>query len=119
VDRDPRLLKLPEHLNLLLAGVTVHLVHRLDDACPKPETRILIHGHSHRPIVEWRQNILYLNPGAAGRQGFHTERTAALLDLEGSPTGTLIRLGPKAGVGTPGVPGRKRSKSSHLREKPA
>ena len=102
VDRDPGLLKLPEQLNLLMAGVTIQVVHRLDDACPGPETRVLIHGHSHRPIVEWRQNILYLNPGAAGRQGFHTERTAALLDLAGSPTGALIRLGPKALGGTPG-----------------
>jgi putative phosphoesterase len=96
VDRDAGLCDLPERLDLALAGISIHIAHRLEDARPSPKTRVLIHGHSHRPVQEWRGNILYVNPGAAGRQGFHVERTAAVLDLTGTPTCVLVDLGPKA-----------------------
>lgn len=96
VDRDPALLALPEHLSLVLNGVHLHLVHQLPRAAAPPETNVLVFGHSHRALDEWRGNILYLNPGAAGRQGFHTIRTAALLRLGSQPESELIVLGPKA-----------------------
>jgi putative phosphoesterase len=96
VDRDPALLALPERLNPILGGVQVHLVHQLSQAAPLSETRVLVFGHSHRALSEWRGNILYLNPGAAGRQGFHTTRTIALLRLDQRPESESIVLGPKA-----------------------
>jgi putative phosphoesterase len=30
----------------------------------------VISGHSHRPLIEWRQGVLYLNPGSAGPRRF-------------------------------------------------
>ena len=47
---------------------------------------VLIVGHSHIPAVARIAEALWINPGAAGRHGFHQERTAALLhvDLETS-----------------------------------
>jgi putative phosphoesterase len=101
VDRDEGVRHLPERLDLVLAGIPIHVVHRLDDARPRTDTRILIHGHSHRTVQEWRGNILYLNPGAAGRQGFHTERSALILNLAATPAGSLVDLGPKAAARAP------------------
>ncbi|HET9319040.1 MAG TPA: metallophosphoesterase family protein [Bryobacteraceae bacterium] len=96
VDRDPRLLTLPQQIMLSLAGFGVLVVHRVQDAIPDPDTRVIISGHSHRPVNEWRDRILYLNPGAAGRQGFHRERTVSLLHLEDSAAATFIALGPRS-----------------------
>ncbi len=41
----------------------------------------IIVGHSHIPVVGRVDETLWINPGAAGRQGFHHQRTAALLHI--------------------------------------
>ena len=75
-------LGLPTHLDIELEGVSLHLVHELPHATPSPATNAVVFGHSHRELCEWRDGILYLNPGAAGRRGFHALQTAALLRLD-------------------------------------
>jgi predicted phosphodiesterase len=53
-----------------------------------------VFGHSHRQVCEWREGVLFVNPGAAGRQGFHKLQTAALLRIEdGAPAVELLVLG--------------------------
>lgn len=42
---------------------------------------VLLVGHSHIPVVARLHGTLWINPGAAGRQGFHDERFAALLHV--------------------------------------
>src|SRR5438552_10834984 len=70
-------LGLPFALDLTLEGQSVHLVHQLADARAGPETRAVITGHSHRALVDRRGGVLYVNPGAAGRAGFHRLQTVA------------------------------------------
>ncbi len=41
----------------------------------------VIVGHSHKPLVEWHEGILHLNPGSAGNRRFHLPRAVALLDV--------------------------------------
>ena len=95
-DRDAYALTLPEHLDVQLAGLPIHLVHELPLARPSPESRALVFGHSHRQLCESRDGVLYLNPGAAGRSGFHRLQTAALLRIEsGEPQVELLELGPR------------------------
>ena len=43
---------------------------------------VLIVGHSHIPVVARIAEALWINPGAAGRHGFHAQRTAALLHID-------------------------------------
>ena len=81
---------------MVLSGVPVHLVHRPQDADPGPDVRVVVFGHTHRPLSEWRGNILFLNPGAAGRQGFHRERTAAVLEINQDLLARPILLGPRS-----------------------
>jgi uncharacterized protein len=95
-DAKPRLQELPERRDFLLNGVWVHLVHRPQDALPRPNTRIVVFGHTHRPLSESRGNILFLNPGAAGRQGFQRERTAAILEIDQELSARSILLGPRS-----------------------
>ncbi|MGH2542638.1 MAG: metallophosphoesterase family protein, partial [Ardenticatenaceae bacterium] len=56
---------------------------------------ILLVGHSHIAVVERRQGVLWINPGAAGRQGLHSERTAMLLHLGAKQHIDVITLGPR------------------------
>lgn len=58
----------------------------------REEPDVLLLGHSHMALAERHAGTLWLNPGAAGRQGFHRERTAMLLETE--PLGLeLVTLG--------------------------
>lgn len=58
----------------------------------------IVVGHSHIPVVGRVGPTLWINPGAAGRQGFHHQRTAALLhvDAEGEFAMDRVVLGPRA-----------------------
>jgi putative phosphoesterase len=76
-------LGLPFRADFELAGVRFHLVHQLPHARPSADTQVVAFGHSHRTIVEQRGDVLYVNPGAAGRAGFHRMQTVALLVAEG------------------------------------
>jgi len=107
VDRAPPLMALPELVDLELGATSLQLVHRVVDARPGPRTRAILFGHSHRAESRWQENILYLNPGAAGRQGFHVQRTVALLSVGRSLDSTIVHLGPKA-AGTARKSGRER-----------
>jgi predicted phosphodiesterase len=42
---------------------------------------VVVYGHSHRPAAEWREGILYLNPGSAGPPRFHLPVSMAFLHL--------------------------------------
>jgi uncharacterized protein len=42
----------------------------------------VICGHSHRPLIEWRNGVLYLNPGSAGPRRFSLPVSLALLTVQ-------------------------------------
>jgi putative phosphoesterase len=87
-------LGLPLHLDFTLAGVRFHLVHQLPHARPGPDARVVAFGHSHRTLVERREGVLHLNPGAAGRTGFHRLQTVALLRIDGEEIeAEIVELG--------------------------
>ncbi|WP_419735737.1 metallophosphoesterase family protein [Pseudomonas sp. COR18] len=76
---------LPDVLRLDLDGWPTLLVHDLADvpALLDETIRVVITGHSHKPLIEWRGECLYLNPGSAGPRRFKLPVTLALLDVQG------------------------------------
>ena len=89
-------LGLPEYLDLEIGGLSLHLVHELAAARPPAGTDVVIFGHSHRQLLERHEGRLLLNPGAAGRRGFHAVQTAARLRIEaGVAAGELLVVGPR------------------------
>ncbi len=44
----------------------------------------VISGHSHKPLIEWRKGVLFLNPGSAGPRRFRLPVTIASLRIEGT-----------------------------------
>ncbi|MFJ2319621.1 metallophosphoesterase family protein [Pseudomonas sp. NPDC087817] len=74
---------LPDHLTFNLNGWQTLLTHDIADVPTDldPTIRLIITGHSHKPLIECRGNRLYLNPGSAGRRRFKLPVTLALLDV--------------------------------------
>jgi uncharacterized protein len=54
---------------------------------------LVISGHSHRAAVKWREETLFLNPGAAGQPRFGRPRTVALVTVKGGrPEPRIVTL---------------------------
>lgn len=45
--------------------------------------RAVVFGHTHKPFAQELGDLLYFNPGYAGRQRFRLARSVALLHLDG------------------------------------
>ena len=62
---------------------------------------IFITGHSHilKVMPDKKLNLLHLNPGAAGKHGFHTMRTLMLFEINKGKIEKLqvVELGKRAG----------------------
>ena len=87
-------LGLQVHVDVVIGGVAIHLVHRLVDARPEEAAQVVVFGHSHRALVEERDGRLWVNPGAAGRVGFHREVSVGLLRIrQGRPAAEIVVLG--------------------------
>jgi putative phosphoesterase len=72
-----------------LGGSLLYMLHALDDLDLNPHAAgmaAVIYGHSHRSSIEYRQGVLYLNPGSAGPRRFNLPITLALMRIE---AGTL------------------------------
>ncbi len=64
---------LPVQCTVDLAGVRVHLLHDLAELAidtAREGVRVVLSGHSHRPLVQERNGVLFVNPGSAGPRRF-------------------------------------------------
>lgn len=70
-----------------LDGLLFYLVHSVTDLDINPVVAgvaAVISGHSHKPTIEQRNGVLYLNPGSAGPRRFNLPVTVALMTLNES-----------------------------------
>lgn len=84
VDRQAWAKVFPDRERLMLAGRSIFVLHdrrelELDPA--EQRISIVISGHSHRPAVEAIEEVLFVNPGSAGRRRFSLPVTLATIDL--------------------------------------
>jgi putative phosphoesterase len=94
---------LPASVRVEVGGVVIEIIHDLAEwtAVGAAEVRVLVCGHSHRPGIAWRGDLLIVNPGSAGPRRFSLPVsvgrltidagivTPHLLDLGLAPTGPL------------------------------
>ncbi|WP_213941328.1 metallophosphoesterase family protein [Pseudomonas sp. dw_612] len=75
--------QIPDLLHIDVNGWKTLLVHDIADVpvALDADVRLVITGHSHKPMIEWRGERLYLNPGSAGRRRFKLPVTLALLEV--------------------------------------
>lgn len=85
----------PYEAVLRIGGLAIYTTHILADV-PKalPEgVRVVVTGHSHRPLQQMRDGVLFINPGSAGPRRFKLPITVGLLHIDGDEVrGELIEL---------------------------
>jgi uncharacterized protein len=98
-DKDPWAERLPETELLELDGVRIYVVHDLAQLDIDPEAAgidVVVSGHSHKPRVDQRGDVLYVNPGSAGPRRFKLPISVAELVVQGPAVSARI-----VEVGTP------------------
>ncbi len=84
---------LPQTLDVVIAGVRIHMLHDLNTLAADVSADVIVSGHSHKPLVQRRDGVLYVNPGSAGRRRFSLPISVAQLWLgDGAPRAELCLL---------------------------
>jgi len=77
---------IPLHATLDVQQVKIHVVH---DTAEVPrdlrdrDVRVVVTGHSHKPLIVERDGMLFVNPGSAGPRRFKLPISAGMLTIEG------------------------------------
>ena len=84
VDVSGECASLPATEAVELGGRLFYLVHSVRDLDLNPVAAgvsVVVSGHSHKPGVEWKGGVMYLNPGSAGPRRFSLPVTVALVTV--------------------------------------
>ncbi len=84
IDVDGPCSQLPATEVITLHGHTFYILHdrhALDLDPGAAGFSAVISGHSHKPLVEWRNGVLYMNPGSAGPRRFSLPVSIGLLTI--------------------------------------
>jgi putative phosphoesterase len=85
-DIGPWAAAIPERATVQLGPIRLHVLHDLADLDIDPAkegVRVVVTGHSHKPVVAERGGVLYVNPGSAGPRRFKLPIALAELAVEG------------------------------------
>ncbi len=72
-DREPWAERLRETELVRVGGVFIYVIHNLEELDIEPTAagvRVVVSGHSHKPAIEDRDGVLYVNPGSCGPRRF-------------------------------------------------
>jgi putative phosphoesterase len=92
-DREPWADGIAETEFLKVGGVVIHAIHDLSQIDIDPAgagVRVVVSGHSHKPKIEERDGVLYVNPGSAGPRRFKLPIAVAELIVDGNAVSARI-----------------------------
>ncbi len=93
-DRDRWARAVPERAELTIGRVAIYVLHNLAELEIDPPAegyRVVVAGHSHRPMIEERDGVLYVNPGSAGPRRFTLPVALGELKISGTKVRTRIK----------------------------
>jgi uncharacterized protein len=85
-DTDAWATHIPETIELRVERTSIHMLHSVKDldVDAASDANVIVSGHSHRPAIERRDEVLYLNPGSAGPRRFKLPVAVAILRVDGT-----------------------------------
>lgn len=96
----PGMPELTTSIEMEIDGLRIHVSHGNEVGSPTPErlaarydSDIVIYGHSHRQLVTWLGDQLFVNPGAAGPRRFNLLASVGILKIvEGKPEVSIVDI---------------------------
>jgi len=86
---------LHETLAVELGGAMLFVLHDLSQLDLDPAAagfQVVISGHSHRPLIETRDDVLFINPGSAGPRRFTLPIALGILEISGAGLHAELRM---------------------------
>ena len=78
---------------LQIGGAMIYMLHDIGDIEIDPRAagfQVVITGHSHRPLIDERDGVLFVNPGSAGPRRFTLPVALALMQItDGRPSADI------------------------------
>jgi len=77
---------IPETDSFEFSGIRIYAIHDLallDIDPSKAGIQVVVSGHSHKPLIENRDGILFINPGSAGPRRFKLPISIAEIVVSG------------------------------------
>jgi len=93
-DRDAWAHGIAEHEVVQIGGKSIYVLHDLKELDLDPHTSgfsVVVTGHSHKPVITTRDDVLYVNPGSAGPRRFKLPISVAILEIAGDTIRAEIR----------------------------
>jgi len=93
VDYEPWTQRLPRTKVVEAGDVLIYVLHNLYNLNIDPVVsgfRMVVYGHSHRPSIEEKRSIIFLNPGSAGPRRFSLPVSVARVKVTGNEIETEI-----------------------------
>jgi len=88
--------ELPDWEVLEVGVVSIYMLHDVKGIDLNPAAagfQVVVSGHSHKPAVDERKGVLYVNPGSAGPRRFNLPVSVARLTVSGEAiSAELIEL---------------------------
>ncbi|HEV7913140.1 MAG TPA: metallophosphoesterase family protein [Albitalea sp.] len=76
---------LPHTATLALGELRLMVVHDLHELkLPPSGVHVVVSGHSHKPVIEQRDGVWFINPGSAGPRRFKLPVSVARLVVNGT-----------------------------------
>jgi putative phosphoesterase len=101
-DRGPWAKRLPVERLVCFGSVLVYVLHDLSELAIDPVAagvHVVVSGHSHRPSIEQKGPVLFVNPGSPGPRRFRLPIAAAELLIDRGEVSARIAEFPGPGVG--------------------
>ena len=71
----------------------LHDLKQLEPSGAAAKADVVVSGHSHRPVIEDKEGVVFINPGSAGPRRFKLPVTVGLLNISsGVPRTRLVDL---------------------------
>jgi putative phosphoesterase len=85
-DQGPWAKRIPDFQIVPIGPIFVYMVHDVKTMKlpARRKIHVVISGHSHRPSIDRREGILFLNPGSTGPRRFKLPISMAKLIVEGT-----------------------------------
>lgn len=89
----------PKTETVRIGDVLLYVIHNVQELDLDPDRAgisAVIAGHSHRPTIENRSGVIFINPGSAGPRRFRLPVSVAMLHIQGkSLSAELVELDQK------------------------
>jgi hypothetical protein len=86
-DRQAWAAHLPKTEMIRVGGVFIYVIHDIAKLDIQPRAagiQIIVSGHSHKPRIEHRDGVLYVNPGSCGPRRFNLPLSVGEIRVDGT-----------------------------------